>query len=177
MDNKVAKTILAVTVVLLVGVDAASAKPKRTAARLQPYQFELTFKSHVNNREKIDLGAPGGSLGDMVLGNGDVLDLNNNVIGAVEYQGVVTHLTPTTEQRWLQSEYSFGDGTDTILMEGASEFETPSGLPAPNTPYLFAVTGGTGKYFGASGECTATRPDGVNFITQCWFTAFKPPRK
>ena len=177
MNKKATKAALTAALFVLAGVDAANAKPKPTPARLQSNLIELTFKSRVINREKIDLGAPGGSLGDMVLGNGEVLDLNNNVIGGVEYQGIVTHLTPMTEQRWLQSEYYFGDGTDSILMEGAEEFETPSGLPVPNRPQMFAVTGGTGKYFGASGQCSATRPDGLNFVTKCQFSAIRPPRK
>ena len=177
MNNKATTAILTAVLVLLAGVDAANAKPKPTPARLQPYLVELTFKSRLINREKIDLGAPGGSMGDMVIGNGDVLDLNDNIIGGVEFQSIVTHLTPTTEQRWQQSENFFGDGTDSILMEGAEEYETPSGLPVPNRPQMFSVTGGTGKYFGANGQCIFTRTDGLNFVKKCQFSVLRLPRK
>jgi hypothetical protein len=167
------QALLAIVLFLLLGVDAAGAKS--LTARLKPNLIELTFKSRVINREKIDLGVPNASMGDMVLGNGEILDLNNKVIGSVEYQGIVTRTNQTTEQRWLQSEYSFGVGTDSILMEGAEEFETPSGLAVLNRPHIFSVTGGTGKYFGASGQCSVSRPDGLNFITKCQFSVLKQP--
>lgn len=170
--TKVAVISAAVALFATTGVSA-----KSLPAIVKPKLIELTFKSRVINREKFDLGAPGGSLGDMVIGNGEVLDLSDNVIGAVEYQGLVTHVNNVTEIRWLQSEYSFGDGADSILMEGAEEFETPSGLPVLNRPQNFPVTGGTGKYFGASGQCSVYRPDGLNFVTKCQFSVLKQPRQ
>lgn len=156
------------------GINGASADS--SPAIVKSKLVDITFKSRIINREKIDLGTPGGSLGDQVVGNGEVLDLRNKVIGAVEYQGLVTHINATTEIRWLQSEYAFGNGTDSIAMEGAEEFEFTSGLPVLNRPQTFAVTGGTGNYFGANGQCSVTRPDGVNFVTRCLFSVLAQPR-
>lgn len=150
----------------------AKTSPARTRSNL----IEMTFKSKVLNREKFDLGAVGASIGDQVIGNGDVLDINNNVIGTVEYEGLVTRINKDTEIRWLQAEYGFGDGSDSILMEGAEEFESPTGLPVLNRPQNFPITGGTGKYFGANGQCSVYRPDGLNFVTKCQFSVLKQPR-
>lgn len=167
--------ILAILALAACGTSGASAKS--IAARTNSQLTELSFKSKIVNREVIDIGKIGGSLGDMVIGNGDVMDLNGNIIGAVEYQGVVSHINADSEIRWLQSEYAFGDGTDSIGMEGAEEFQTPSGLPVLNRPQIFAVTGGTGKYFGANGQCLVHRTEGNNFITTCQFSTLKQPRK
>ena len=162
-----------VLVMSLFGAHGAFAKP--VAAITKPKLVELSFMSKVNSREVIDIGKPGSSMGDIVVGNGDVLNLSGTIIGAVEYLGTVTHIKQESEFRWLHSEYYFGDGTDSIIIEGAEEFQTPSGLPVANRPQIFAVTGGTGIYYGANGECSAKRTDAMNFVTTCQFSVLKSP--
>ena len=169
------KKFTVILVMSLMGSHAVNAKPLPAVTKLK--LVELSFKSKISSREVIDLGKPGGSIGDVVSGNGDVLDLAGNVIGGVEYLGTVTHLKTDSEFRWLQSEYFFGDGTDSILMHGAEEFQTPSGLPVFNRPQNFSITGGTGKYFGANGQCFVKRTEASNFITTCLFSVLKLPNQ
>lgn len=155
-------------------VTPAEARPQ--SARIKSNLVELVFTTHVNEREVIDLGKPGDSLGDRVIGNGDILDLDGKKIGVVEYQSVVSHLKKGTLFRWLHAEYAMGDGTDSIIIEGAEEFESSSGLQVLNRPQTYAVTGGTGLYFGANGQCSSVRPDGLNFAIQCVFSVLKSPK-
>lgn len=133
----------------------------------------LTFKAQYIDREPLDLGSPGSSLGDTVPGNGSLLDLQGNVIGSFEVSATVTHKKADSEVRWVHAEYAFGDGTDSINIEGAEEFLTPTGSPALNRPLHYAVSGGTGRYAGARGECLVKRIADNDFITTCKFRTIR----
>jgi hypothetical protein len=129
----------------------------------------LTFKPLQNNNERqlIDLGAQGPSLGDSILGHGIINDLTGKEIGYFEFISFVTDKTANSDIRWLHAQYAFGN--DSILIEGAQEFMPNGGKAALNLPSSFAVTGGTGKYAGARGECRVIRVTENDFHTVCKF--------
>ena len=133
----------------------------------------LTFKPLQNNNERqvIDLGAPGPSVGDSILGHGIINDLSGKNIGYFEFISFVTDKTANSDIRWLHAQYAFGN--DSILIEGAQEFMPNGGKAALNLPSSFAVTGGTGKYAGARGECRVIRMTENDFHTACKFQTIK----
>jgi len=133
----------------------------------------LTFKPVQKNddRQMIDLGAPGPSTGDSILGHGIINDLSGREIGYFEFISFVTDKTANSDIRWLHAQYAFGN--DSIVIEGAQEFMPNGGKAALNLPSSFAVTGGTGKYAGARGECRVIRITENDFHTACKFQSIK----
>ncbi len=127
----------------------------------------LTFKPVQKNddRQVIDLGAPGSSVGDSILGHGIINDLSGNAIGYFESASFVTEKSAHSDVRWVHAQYAFGDNS--ILIEGAHEFMSSGDQAA------FAVTGGTGKYAGARGECRVIRITDNDFHTVCKFQTIK----
>lgn len=133
----------------------------------------LTFKPVQKNddRQVIDLGVPGPSLGDSILGHGIINDLHGKEIGYFEFISFVTDKRTDSEIRWLNAQYAFGP--DSILIEGAQTFMANNGKAPLNVPSGYAVTGGTGKYSGAKGECRVVRVADGDFNIICKFTALR----
>ncbi len=133
----------------------------------------ITFKPIQKNdeREVVDLGALGPSTGDSILGHGIINDLNGREIGNFEFVSFVTDKRSDAEVRWLHAQYAFGN--DSILIEGARSFMPNNGKAALNLPSSYAVTGGTGKYAGARGECRVIRITDNDFHTVCKFQTLK----
>jgi hypothetical protein len=129
----------------------------------------LTFKPVQKNdaRQIIDLGDAGPSVGDSILGHGVINDLNGKEIGNFEFVHFVTDKKPNSEIRWVHAQYAFEN--DSILIEGARDFMPNNGKAALNSPSSYAVTGGTGKYAGARGECRVIRVTENDFHTVCKF--------
>lgn len=115
--------------------------------------ISVSFQSRFNDREVMDMGEKGLTLGDYVNGNGDLLDESGQVIGQFDVSSQITRTTEGVEARMTTAEYQFGDGTDSFIIQGAEQVETESGLPAQDRPLTYAVVGGTGTYMGADGEC------------------------
>lgn len=133
----------------------------------------LSFKPIQRNEDRtvIDLGLPGPSLGDGVLGHGIINDLQGKAIGNFEFISFVTDKRAESDIRWLQAQYAFGE--DSILIEGAQEFMADDGKPVLNLPSSYSVTGGTGKYNGARGACRVIRVNESDFHITCKFNTIK----
>jgi hypothetical protein len=133
----------------------------------------LTFKPIQKNdeREVFDNGAPGPSTADSILGHGIINDLSGKEIGHFHFVSFVTEKRPNAEVRWLHAQYAFGN--DSILIEGARDFMPNNGKAVINLPTNFPVTGGTGKYAGARGECRVIRVTDSDFHTVCKFQTIK----
>jgi hypothetical protein len=126
---------------------------------------EVSFQSSFVGREVIDVGEEGSSIGDYVAGHGDLLDANGNIIGQFDVHTLVTRFDGVTEWRHVSAEYSFGDGRDSFVITGNESFEV-GGTAAEGRPLNYAVTGGTGAYTGATGECIVNR-EGESFVVTC----------
>jgi hypothetical protein len=134
--------------------------------------ISLTLQSNFDDRQIMDTGEDGSTLGDYVNGNGDLLDESGQVIGQFDTTSHTTGVTETTETRMVIAEYQFGDGADSFLIQGAEQFQTDDGLPVLDRPLTYAVIGGTGKYFGANGECLVHRRQDA-YTIECTFLAIK----
>lgn len=131
---------------------------------------ELTFQSAFKDRQAEITGSAGTNMASTVAGHGTLTDEAGKQIGTFNVTSIVTRESPKSENRLVSAEYGFGDGTDSILIAGSEEFATPTGLPFLKRPLHYAVTGGTGAYAGASGECLVHRTAGNKFTTTCTFT-------
>jgi hypothetical protein len=134
--------------------------------------ISISFQSNFNDRQVMDMGGEGSTLGDYVNGNGDLLDESGQVIGQFDVSSQNTRSTESAEGRIVTAEYQFGDGADSFIIQGAEQFETDGGLPALDRPLTYAVVGGTGKYFGANGECLVHRRQDA-YTTECTFLVIK----
>ena len=134
--------------------------------------ISLTLQSNFDDRQVMDTGEDGSTLGDYVNGNGDLLDESGQVIGQFDMTSHTTGVTETSETRMVIAEYQFGDGADSFLIQGAEQFETDGGLQASDRPLAYAVIGGTGKYMGANGECLVHRREAA-FSIECTFLVVK----
>jgi hypothetical protein len=134
--------------------------------------ISLTLQSNFDDRQIMDTGEDGSTLGDYVNGNGDLLDESGQVIGQFDTTSHTTGVTETTETRMVIAEYQFGDGADSFLIQGAEQFQTDDGLPVLDRPLTYAVIGGTGKYFGANGECLVHRRQDA-YTIECTFLTIK----
>ena len=138
---------------MLVAVGAAAAL-SLAACSSASSPTHLTFQSRNSARTEVDLAAKGPSVGDELDGDGDVVASDGSVIGHFELASFVTREAAGREKRMLFGQYNFGDGADAIMIIGANDYPAGGGLP--EKPIVFAVTGGTGKYAGAGGQCNGT---------------------
>lgn len=134
--------------------------------------ISLTLQSHFADRQVMDAGEEGSTIGDYVNGNGDLLDESGQVIGHFDTTSHTTGVTETSETRMVIAEYQFGEGADSFLIQGAEQFEKDTGLAASDRPLTYSVVGGTGKYFGANGECLVHRRQDA-YTIECTFLVIK----
>ena len=132
----------------------------------------MSFQSRFNDRQLVDTGEQGSSIGDAVNGHGDLLDESGQVIGQFDVSTQTTRTMEGAEVRMVTAEYEFGDGTDSFIIQGAEHFETAGGLPALDRPLHYAVVGGTGTYMGANGECLVHRRQPA-YTVECTFALLK----
>ena len=135
---------IAVTAALLTlggGVALASATAAGADGTLR-----LTTVVGVNT--DLDLGAPGSSAGDVQVFRDDVLR-GGRPVGIATGSCQLTELTATRLVGSCTATLVFSDGSS-LTAQGAFQ-EDPSVGPSG---YRWAVTGGTGRYSGASGTVT-----------------------
>lgn len=116
--------------------------PAADAARVVTYVRNARW-------ERVDNGNPGFSIGDLVVGSGDLSRRRGGVArGAQEWSAVVTRIEPATtrELRTATVQYTWRRGS--ILTEKIASFPINGGL---NDSVTYAVVGGTGDYAGARG--------------------------
>ncbi len=132
----------------------------------------LQFAAKFEQRNPIDIDPPGPSLGDGFPGSGVLLDAKKNKIGTFDVVSYITRINANSVNRWVQAQYSFGSGSDSINIEGDQEFEF-TGFPVKKKTEHFAVSGGTGKYSGARGECVVALVNDTDYVVVCKFDSIK----
>lgn len=137
----------------------------------------LSFQAKSVERELLDTGIKGSSHGDLVAGYGDLLDSDGQLIGHFDVLTTVDRVTEVADDRFVQAEYSFGnEGIDSILISGAEQFPKDGAPPTMKRPAVYAVTGGTGIYKGAHGQCDVFRnedPKAFTTTVNCSFAVLK----
>lgn len=99
--------------------------------------------------ERVDSGNPGFSIGDIVVGSGDLSRRRGGVPrGTQQWSAVVNRIDPAIarELRTATVQYTWRRGS--ILTEKIASFPINGGL---NESITYAVVGGTGDYAGARG--------------------------
>jgi Allene oxide cyclase barrel like domain len=129
--------------ILLVGAAPAAAggkhgKGKGDTLRLVAVDDQFEF---------IDVGAPGTSLGDYFVFS-DIVYRRGEEVGTSGGQCVVVAGTPPYATFTAQCVATLDLERGQITLQGLVEFQSDDD---PN-PFTVAITGGTGKYRGASGE-------------------------
>lgn len=157
-------------VILLAATATGLAACSSTAS--SPETTTLTFTTSFTDRQVMDTGEQGSSLGDYINGHGDVLDTAGQVIGQFDVSSQTTGRTDTSEIRLVTAEYEFGDGADSFIIQGSERFALDGGQPDLDRPLNYAVVGGTGTYMGANGECLVHRRDAA-YEVDCTFLTSK----
>lgn len=119
---------------------------------------EVSFSASFTERTVIDGGVTGPSHGDYIPGSGDLRNSDGEVIGEFQVVSFVTGTTDELQGRVLLAEYSFDGGIDSLVIAGAG-VSPPGDEVLTDRTYTYPVSGGTGKYAGARGECSVTRKD------------------
>ncbi len=151
-----ATLLAAVTAGLAAGVlsGAADARPstssaERYAARTQVLHFIERVDPATN--KDIDLGEPGFSVGDQQVFR-DRLTRGGRQVGTVQGYGEITYLTSSRLGVTGLATARLGKGTLSLRISAVESLATGPGRTA-----VSAVTGGTGRYAGATGQCESTR--------------------
>jgi hypothetical protein len=153
-----AATLLAVsTTGLLAGLAGGAligaADASRPAARAASSVHVLHFIERVDpgTNKDIDLGDKGFSVGDQQVFR-DGLSSHGHPVGTVQGYGEITYLTDTQLGVTGVATADLGKGTLALRFSAVENLATG---PAPTS--VSAVTGGTGTYAGATGQCSSTR--------------------
>ena len=139
--------LLALAVALAVG--ACSAGSGRT----------VTVTHGAVTATLLDLGAPGASVGDV-----RIFELATGVQGETTTGRLDATLTTTgenvpdagSEVRLGKLVFSFGAGTDQVVVDGSSIYPAAGSTIAVDTSTIRPITGGSGSYAGARGWCEST---------------------
>ena len=132
----------------------------------------LQFAAKFEQRRSIDIDPTGPSLGDEFPGSGLLVDSKKNTIGTFNVISFITRINANSVNRWVEAQYAFGSGSDSINIEGDQEFEF-TGFPEKNYTEHFAISGGTGKYAGARGECVVALVNDTDYVVVCKFNSIK----
>lgn len=151
MGKKLAVLSTAIAVAALaVGVAIPAAGSSGQGGNDRTFRVTATL----TEATQIDLGAAGSSLGDEIVFSGPLMQ-GGQQIG---HQGAVcTTVSLQRQEAQCTATYSFGGGQ--ITAQSLIILNSPA-------PYEVAITGGTGKYEGATGQihvlpATPTNPNGM----------------
>lgn len=117
----------------------AQAKPKN-----------ISFLSHRTSSQKVDIGEPGLSVGDIVTNLGDLLDAKTSInIGTFAGRHVViaADISSGIEKRDMIIQDQLPGGT--VISVTIADFDTATNFPISRQDRV--IVGGTGKYNGAKG--------------------------
>jgi hypothetical protein len=150
--------------VALVAVAAASitvAGPAVAALPAAP-SGTLTIYTHQTQRDVLDLGATGTTVGDVVTGSGTVsLKKNGKSVGSYSYRSetVRVNMPGGNESRLSTNVYTLPGGT--IMATGLVSVSQGT---RPTKPQPQIIIGGTGKYAGAQGTMTLTPKNANDYV-------------
>lgn len=132
---------------ILIGSANADDSPASTHVRI------LRFDQHVDPKtnKDIDLGETGFTVGDQQVFR-DPLMRDGHQIGTAQGFGEVTYLTDNQLGVTGVVTADLGEGTLALRFSAVEDLST-----GPASTSVSAITGGTGSYAGATGQCTSTR--------------------
>lgn len=130
-------------------------------------KIETTFVARQVDRVVNDNGPSGHSISDTADSYGELLDAKKKIIGRYDTISRATDVWSDGERRMLMAEYTFADGRDAFVIFGAGRFMANTGRAEIATEHVFPITGGKGRYLGATGQCTVRRVHAVDTHVQC----------
>ncbi len=137
------------------------------APELQPMIYELDFIARFDHRIVVDTGTGGPSADDVIAGHGSLWDKKSARIGRFDANTRLTETLENGDRRVLFVTYTFGDGQDSIVILGTGTYTGAHGLMNQQATNIFSVSGGTGKFLAAGGQCGITRLDQINYNVKC----------
>ncbi len=107
--------------------------------------------------EVVDLGRKGGSVGDIYVFDGPMLDPDTKEVAGHVF-GTQTALSTESDVSVVQAmiTYEIGEGSQ-ILVGGTAEYPADGGGLVEGEQYVRPILGGTGDYAGAGGTMTTVR--------------------
>src|SRR4051794_31145800 len=161
-NTKLAATLLAATIAGLgtglaagltggtvAGAADVSGPPARTTSKVHVLHFLERVDPRTN--KDIDLGETGFSVGDQQVFR-DPLTRGGHQIGTAQGYGEITYLTKTQLGITGVATADLGNGALDLRFSAVEDLAS-----GPARTSVSAVTGGTGSYAGATGQCTSTR--------------------
>ncbi len=130
-------------------------------------KMELAFTSRFERRVVSDTETPGPSNNDSVYGHGKMWDQTGVEIGRFDANTRLTEVVDGGEMRMVIANYSFGDGQDSIVIVGSGKFDNDFGTLVEKVSRSYAVTGGTGRFIGATGQCDVMRVGQTDYNVAC----------
>jgi hypothetical protein len=127
-----------------------------------PSTETLTVYQDAPKMNRLDLGDPGNSLGDVYHFSAALHSerggaVTGEVIGSKTLVKVATDANPTLERHATLLFFTFADGKDQIIAFGAADYSLSTPEFDAGQPVVCPVLCGTGKYMGARGHVTSTR--------------------
>jgi hypothetical protein len=142
---------------VLAGAVLAGAGSLLIAVPASAHDHSLRLTTVAAHNTDLDLGDPGPSAGDTQVFLDDV-QRNGTTVGTSAGSCTITLFTETRLVGACTATLMLPEGT--ITAQGAFD-EDPSAGPSG---YVWAVTGGTGRYAGAGGEVTGTFRPGTDIV-------------
>lgn len=130
-------------------------------------KIEFRFVARQIDRLITDNEPKGHSIGDTADSFGELIDSQKKTIGRFDVITRATDVWSDGEVRMVMAEYNFGDGRDGFVIFGAGKFMALTGRAELSRQHVFPVTGGKGRYRGATGECTVMRVHAVDTHVDC----------
>ena len=121
----------------------------------EPETLELVSDPDGENFAVVDLGEKGGSVGDMYVFDGPMVDAAGEDAGQVYGTQTSISLDGGGEVVQAMITYDLGDGNQ-ILVGGTAEYDDGDGL-VEGEEYVRPILGGTGDYADAGGTMTTVR--------------------
>lgn len=151
-------TIAASAVALSVAVPAAAAP-----------SGSLTIYTHQTQRNVLDLGASGTTVGDVVTGSGTVaMSKGGKTVGTYVYRAetVQVNIPGGNENRLSTQVWGVKGGS--IMVSGLISVQQGT---RPTKPQPLIIVGGTGDYAGANGTATLKPTSANNYTVTFTFTS------
>lgn len=142
-------------------------KTTELSGPVQWSKVELRFIGQQTDRILNDNGPTGHSISDTADSYGELVDAQKKIIGRFDVITRATDVWSDGEVRMVMAEYNFGEGQDGFVIFGAGKFMAHTGRAELSKQHVFPVTGGKGRYLGASGQCTVMRVHAVDTHVHC----------
>ncbi len=150
--------------VALVAAAATTLALAGPAAAVRPAapSGSLTIYTHQTQRDVLDLGETGTTVGDVVTGSGTLaLKKGGKMVGSYSYRSetVTVNIPGGNESRLSTNVYTLPGGT--IMATGLVSIQQGT---RPTKPQPQIIVGGTGRYAGARGTMTLVPKNANDYV-------------